>query len=81
MTSTSTLAELSDIYLTGFNSNRLGNANNWHQLNNSRSRAEGRLQAPSAVPARTICTHNAMLELEYKCQTRAVTKGLVIGDR
>ena len=50
-------------------------------FNNSRSRAEGWLQAPSGCPARTFCTHNAMLETEYKCQMRAVTKGLVIGDR
>ena len=38
------------------------------------------LQAPSAAPARTYCTHNTMLETEYKCQTRAVTKGLFIAS-
>ena len=76
MTSTSTLAELSDIYLTGFNFNKayvMQIVASAQQLQNHG--LEDVLQAPSAAPARTYCTHNTMLETEYKCQTRAVTKG------
>ena len=68
-------AELSDIYLTGFYFYKVIYAIIGISLTLQNHGLEDVLQAPSAAPARTYCTHNTMLETEYKCQTRAVTKG------